>query len=129
MMVSDCGETHSGSFYHTHRSDPSLVVAGFCERLGCSQSCEKFSNTYRCVCDEEYRLDSDNVSCVERSGSFLTSLSRTDARTHTRRMKRDRNSESRIADTDLGMDIRGRSAKLGSSPILSMFLISIIYQN
>ena len=42
------------------------IFAEYCERLGCSQKCEKINSTYKCVCDEEFRLDNDNVTCVEK---------------------------------------------------------------
>ena len=49
------------------------IFAEYCERLGCSQKCEKINSTYRCVCDEEFRLDNDNVTCVEK-GNFRDKL-------------------------------------------------------
>ena len=43
-----------------------MNISEYCELLGCSQKCEKTNNTYRCLCDEEFRLDDDNKTCIEK---------------------------------------------------------------
>ncbi len=53
-----------------------LNVSEYCELLGCSQKCEKTNNTYRCLCDEEFRLDDDNKTCIEKGKEIQQGLIR-----------------------------------------------------
>ena len=56
---------------HSVRHVCHLLSSEYCSSLGCSQKCGKVNDTFRCLCEEEFRLDSDNVTCVEKCESFL----------------------------------------------------------